>query len=222
MLTLVMAELFIIVGNRWRTLTNGSDGFTFSVPELINNKLIYCYLAIFFLIFVYVVLRRFTQSPLGRVLVAIRDNEERVEALGYNVFHYKLISNMAAGVTAGLTGVMYALGMKYINVPSVLGVDLALEALIITIIGGIGTLSGAVVGAGVIEVARVVLEKLAKVHPVFERWMLLFGIMYILIIMFFPKGIVGTIGGKLREKQVRGGINERKNLERKSLERKEF
>jgi len=219
MLTLVLAEAFIIVGDKWRTLTNGSDGFTFRVPGPLNNKLVYCYLAVIFLIIVYIVLRRFTQSPLGRVLVAIRDNEERVEALGYNMFHYKMISNVVAGVVAALAGVMYALGMKFVNVPSVLGVDLALEALVITIIGGIGTLSGAVAGAGVIEIARVILEKLARVNPVFERWMLLFGIMYILIIMFFPKGIVGTIILKMREKKDsrflerdKGGIYGRKNF----------
>jgi len=202
MLTVVLAESFMILGERWRALTNGSDGFTFQVPDFLNDKLVYSYLAVLFLIVVYLALRRFTLSPLGRVLKAIRDNEKRVEALGYNMFYYKLISNVVAGVVAGLAGVVYAIGMKYINVPSVLGIEIALDALIITIIGGVGTLSGAIVGSGVVEIVRVMLEKLAKVHPVFERWMVLFGIIYILIIMFFPQGIVGFIT-QIREKQLK-------------------
>jgi len=203
MLTLVLGEFFLILAERWRSLTNGSDGFTFRIPELIDHKLIFCYLAVLFLIAVYALLRRFTHSPLGRVLRAIRDNEQRVEALGYNVFYYKMISNIVAGVVAALAGVMYALGMKFVHVHGVFGLQVVFDALVITIVGGVGTLSGAIVGSGLLEVVRIFLEKLAKVHPIFDRWLLFFGIAYIAIVMFFPRGIIGTTMLKIREKELK-------------------
>ena len=71
--------------------------------------------------------------------------------------------------------------------------DITLDALLMTIIGGVGTLIGPIIGAGVIELAQHYLSGMAKEHPIFERWIIFFGIVYILAVIFFPKGIVGTI-----------------------------
>ena len=71
--------------------------------------------------------------------------------------------------------------------------DITLDALLMTIIGGVGTLVGPLLGAGVIEFAQHSLSGLARDYPIFERWIIFFGILYILAVIFFPKGIVGSI-----------------------------
>lgn len=193
MLTLAVAELIAVFANKWRAVTNGADGFSFRVPEFLRDRLTFAYIAIIAMLLVYFALRQFTLSPVGRVLQGIRENEQRMEALGYKITVYKIISSLVAGFFAAFAGILFALLMRFVNVSSVLGVDLTLNALLMTIVGGVGTLIGAILGSGIIEIVSQLLEKLSSTHPIFERWMLFFGLAYILIVLFFPNGIVGTI-----------------------------
>lgn len=193
MLTLAVAELFAVIGNKWSKVTNGADGFSFRIPEFLRDRFTFAYIAIILMILVYFALRQFTFSPVGRVLQGIRENEQRMEALGYKILYYKIISNVVAGSVAAFAGILFALLMRFVSVPSVLGVDLTLNALLITIVGGVGTLIGAILGAGIIEIVQQLLQSLAKTYPIFDRWLLLFGFAYILIVLFFPYGIVGSL-----------------------------
>ncbi|WP_243291350.1 branched-chain amino acid ABC transporter permease [Bacillus sp. FJAT-47783] len=192
MLTLAVAGLLMIIAEKWRWLTMGNDGFTFRVPDLFRDRLSFYFIALGFLMIVYMFLHRLTKSPLGKVLVAIRENEGRAESLGYQVLYYKVVVNMVAGIFAGLSGILYAISLRFVNT-TVFSIEITLDALLMTIIGGVGTLFGAIVGAGLIEFAQNGLMDLAKVHWIFERWIIFFGIVYILAVMFFPKGIVGTV-----------------------------
>ncbi|MEH7122576.1 branched-chain amino acid ABC transporter permease [Bacillus sp. JJ1773] len=192
MLTLAFSGLFLVAVEKWRSLTHGNDGFTFQIPDVLKDRVILYFVTLFLMIFIFLALRRFTESPLGRVLQAIRENEQRVESLGYTVIHYKIIASVVAGVIASFAGSMYVLTLRFVNT-SVFAIDVTLDALLMTIIGGVGTLAGAIIGAGLIEFAHHWLTGLAKVHWIFERWMIFFGILYILAVMFFPLGIVGTI-----------------------------
>jgi branched-chain amino acid transport system permease protein len=144
------------------------------------------------MILAFIFLWKFTNSPTGRVLVAIRENEQRVKFLGYNVLHYKIISTVVAGVTASLAGAFYAIHMRFVST-SVLTASKTIDALLATIIGGVGTLYGAIAGAGIVSFAGDYLSKLAKLNHIFERWYILFGLLYILIVMFAPYGILGLI-----------------------------
>ncbi len=82
--------------------------------------------------------------------------------------------------------------------------DVTLDALLMTIIGGVGTLIGPVIGAGLIEYAHHFLSsELADVHWIFERWVILFGTVYILAVIFFPKGIVGSIQGFVNKRKIK-------------------
>lgn len=200
LITLAVATIFLITAEQWRGLTRGSDGFNFTaqIPNdlfgfinLLDRQVIY-YIGLLFIILMFLLLRRFIYSPVGRTLQAIRENEARVSSLGYPVLHYKLISNVVAGVVAGLAGIMYAFSIRFVNPHSVLGVELTIDVLLMTVIGGVGTLFGAIVGAGIIEFSSHWLMNLRDVHPIFERWTILFGIIFILIVIFFPAGIVGT------------------------------
>ncbi|WNF38651.1 branched-chain amino acid ABC transporter permease [Bacillaceae bacterium IKA-2] len=191
MLTLAVSALFLVVAEKWRSLTMGNDGFTFQIPDLLRDRVSFYIVALIFMVVVFLLLERFTQSPMGKVLQAIRENESRVESLGYRVMHYKITANVIAGIVAGLAGILYAMSLRFVNT-AVFTVELTLDALLITIIGGVGTLFGAIVGAALIEYTRHALMDLASVHWIFERWIILLGTVFILVVMFFPKGIVGT------------------------------
>ncbi|MBT2657230.1 branched-chain amino acid ABC transporter permease [Bacillus sp. ISL-18] len=192
MLTLSLSGLFLVLAEKWRSMTFGNDGFTFRVPELLIDRTHFYWLSLCLMVAIFLFLKRFTNSPLGRVLQAIRENEQRTESLGFQVLHYKIAASVVSGVIAGIAGILYAISLRYVNT-SVFSMDITLDALLMTIIGGVGTLVGAIIGAGLIEFAHDWLTELAKEHVIFERWIIFFGIIYILVVMFFPKGIVGTL-----------------------------
>jgi branched-chain amino acid transport system permease protein len=192
MLTLAFSGLFLVLAEKWRTMTYGNDGFTFRVPDFLKDRTEFYLICLVLMVLFFLVLRRFIHSPLGRVILAIRENEQRTESLGYNVLHYKIIASVVSGVIAGISGMLYSISLRFVNT-SVFSMDITLDALLMTIIGGVGTLVGAIIGSGLIEFAHHWLTEMAKTHWIFERWIIFFGIIYILAVMFFPQGIVGTL-----------------------------
>ena len=202
MLTMAVSGLFLVLAEKWRTMTQGNDGFTFKAPEIFKDRMMFYFVTLACLVLVYLLLRRFVNSPFGRVLVAVRENEQRTKSLGFNTLHYKVIASVVAGVIASLAGSLYAVSLRFVNT-SVLTLDITLDALLMTIIGGVGTLIGPIIGAGVIELAQHYLSGLAKDYPIFERWIIFFGIVYILAVIFFPRGIVGTFREKLWKRKVK-------------------
>lgn len=192
MLTLAFSGLLLVLAEKWRSLTNGNDGFTFPIPSAMKDRTVLYFTALAVMAAIFLMLRRFTQSPVGRVLQAIRENEQRAESLGYEIVHYKVMATVVAGMTASLSGALYVLTLRFVNT-TVFGMDMTLNALLMTIIGGVGTLYGAIIGASLIEWAHHGLSELAKFHPIFERWIIFFGLLYILVVLLFPAGIVGTL-----------------------------
>ncbi|RHW37669.1 branched-chain amino acid ABC transporter permease [Lysinibacillus yapensis] len=192
MLTLAISGLLLVVAEKWRTVTKGNDGFTFRAPDIFKDRIVFYFCVLACLVIVFLLLRRFVASPLGKVLIAVRENEQRTRSLGFKTLHYKVISSVVAGVVASLAGSLYAVSLRFVNT-SVMTMDITLDALLMTIIGGVGTLVGPIVGSVVIEFAQHYLSGLAREFPIFERWIIFFGIIYILAVVFFPKGIVGSI-----------------------------
>ncbi|MHA6261102.1 branched-chain amino acid ABC transporter permease [Sporosarcina sp. CAU 1771] len=202
MFTLAISGLFLVLAEKWRTVTYGNDGFTFKAPEFFKDRIMFYCVTLLCLVLVYFFLRRFVNSPFGRVLVAVRENEQRTLSLGFNTLHYKVIASVVAGVVASLAGSLYAVSLRFVNT-SVMSLDITLDALLMTIIGGVGTLIGPILGAGVIELTQHYLSGLAKEYPIFERWIIFFGITFILVVIFFPKGVVGTIREKLWKRKTK-------------------
>lgn len=196
MLTLALAGLFLVAAEKWRPVTGGNDGFTFGLPEMLRDSTTLYLVCLVSMMLIFFGLRRFTQSPFGRVLTSIRENESRTESLGYKVLHYKVIASIVAGVAASFSGVLYMLSLRFVNT-SVFATDLTIDVLLMTIIGGVGTLIGPIIGAGLVEFAHHWLSGLSDVHWIFDRWIILYGTIYILVVIFFPLGIVGTIQSKL-------------------------
>ncbi|ALC85508.1 MULTISPECIES: branched-chain amino acid ABC transporter permease [Bacillaceae] len=219
MLTMAVSGLFLVLAEKWRTLTYGNDGFTFRAPEFFKDRMMFYLLVLACLVLVFFFLRRFVESPLGRVLIAVRENEQRTKSLGFQTLHYKVIASVVAGVVASLAGSLYAISLRFVNT-SVLTMDITLDALLMTIIGGVGTLIGPIIGAGVIELAQHYLSGLAKEHPIFERWIIFFGIIYILAVIFFPRGIVGTIRHAFWKRKNKGGVSVAINPTKRKAEAK--
>lgn len=198
MFTMAISGLFLVVAEKWRTVTKGNDGFTFRAPELFRERLYFYLFVVICLVVIFILLKRFVASPFGKVLVAIRENEQRTRSLGFKTLGYKIIASVVAGAVASVAGSLYAVSLRFVNT-SVMTMDITLDALMMTIIGGVGTLIGPIIGAGVIEFAQHYLSGLARDYPIFERWIIFFGILYILAVIFFPRGIVGTVQLKYRE-----------------------
>ncbi|WP_274308871.1 branched-chain amino acid ABC transporter permease [Solibacillus daqui] len=217
MFTLAISGLFLVVAEKWRTVTKGNDGFTFRAPEFFRERLYFYLFVLICLVIVFILLKRFVSSPFGKVLVAIRENEQRTRSLGFKTLGYKIIASVVAGAVASLAGSLYAVSLRFVNT-SVMTMDITLDALMMTIIGGVGTLIGPIIGAGVIEFAQHYLSGLARDYPIFERWIIFFGILYILAVIFFPRGIVGTVYMKYQEWSVKRG---RKSATLKFVEEKE-
>ena len=185
MVTLAFAELFFIVAHKWSRVTGGSDGLTgIPVPDWLLSRVAFYYFALLLAAAVFLLAQRLINSPAGSVMVAIRENETRAAVIGYNVFAFKLLAMVISGVLAALAGMTYALFLDYAY-PALVGIDTTVSALLMTLIGGVGTLWGGILGAAVVRLLGFWLSTL------FDRWLLVFGMVYVLIMMFLPSGVMG-------------------------------
>lgn len=144
------------------------------------------FIALAFTFLVYFLYRRFVNSPTGRVCIAIRENENRATMLGYNTFYFKLVALVISSITAGLAGTLHALFQPIVR-PDVAGLGFTIAALLMILIGGVGTLSGALVGAATFRLLSFWLDQnfggLSQ---------LTLGVIYVVIVLYLPYGIVGT------------------------------
>lgn len=203
MITLAFGEIIRHLAERWREVTHGVDGLTFPIPLIFRDRVMMYYYTLLFLIVMTLLLRQFILSPTGRVLQAIRENEQRAQFLGYNTTTYKLVGMQVAGVAAGMAGVMFALLTRFANT-ELLTVQQTLNALLVTIVGGTGTLYGAIIGTAFVQLVQHTLLELRGVHPIFTRWLLFFGSIYVLVILYMPVGILGAwkqLGSKLQKRK---------------------
>lgn len=192
LVTLGLASVFHIVvqASELADLTGADVGLQGVVPpEFLNTnterfRLYLIALVVTFL--VYLIYRRFVDSPTGRVCIAIRENENRALMLGYNTFHFKLVALFIASLTAVVASFLHTIHQPIVS-PNVAGLSFTVAALLIILIGGVGTLSGAIVGAAVFRLLEFYLESWFKEYAAF-----LLGLVYVLIVMFLPYGIVGT------------------------------
>jgi branched-chain amino acid transport system permease protein len=174
----------------------------------IDGRILTYYLVFASALVLFLLMLRIVNSPFGRVLQAIRENEFRAEALGYRTVVYRTIASAIAAGIAALAGALMALLLRYNGPEATLSFALMVDILLMVVIGGMGTLYGAALGATLVVLAQYYLqavmgtlsEALAAVpllaalfHP--DRWLLWLGALFVLTVYFFPAGIVG----KLRE-----------------------
>lgn len=170
------------------------------VPAFIspaNERLRFYFVALTVMVLIYLLYQRFVNSPTGRVCIAIRENEGRAQMLGYNTFYFKLAALMLSSLTAALAGFLHTLYQPIVS-PNTAGLGYTVTALLILLIGGVGTLNGAFVGAIVFRLLDYGLRRYIGESASFIN-----GAIYVLFVLFIPYGIVGT--WRLKSLQIKQG-----------------
>ncbi|OMP67282.1 branched-chain amino acid ABC transporter permease [Domibacillus epiphyticus] len=194
MLTLAFSQMIYSFIHQSTDLTGGTNGLSgIPSPQLggvdFSNPVFLYYLILLIFAAVFTGLSVLVRSPFGQVLIGIRENETRMKSMGYNTTLYKYSSFIIAGALGGVAGSLYTNFNGFIS-PSDVYWTMSGSVLIMVIIGGAGTMAGPVLGAGLI----VILETIVSSYT--NMWMLIIGVIFILFVVFFPKGIVG-IGNSL-------------------------
>jgi len=206
MITLAVASFFQILASQLSELTGGEDGLTFRLPELLRERITAYYVVLAVATVLFLALLRVVNSPFGRVLLSIRENEFRSEAIGYRLVTYRTVANCLAALGATAAGVLYALWLRYTGPDTTLSFNIMIDILLMVVIGGMGTMYGPVLGATLFVVAQNYLQDLMKLasgatagipllpqvlHP--DRWLLWLGVLFIVCVYYFPSGIVGRL-----------------------------
>ena len=222
MITLAVASAFQTLASQLSDFTGGEDGLSFKSPVVLSPSFepfdapllgvtvdgkIFTYYLIFTVVLVLLLaLLRIVNSPFGRVLQAIRENDFRAEALGFRTVVYRTWSNVLSALFACVAGALLALWLRYVGPDTTLSFEIMLDILLIVVIGGMGTIYGAVVGSALFVLAQNYLQDLLKLgHSALEgvpllaqvvtpdRWLLWLGVLFVLSVYHFPTGIVGRL-----------------------------
>jgi branched-chain amino acid transport system permease protein len=206
MVTLAFAQMLYSIFHDTR-LGGGSDGLYIYVrPELsiagfkpldLERPVEFYYLALILLVVVYAFLDRLLHAPFGRALAGIRVNEQRMRSIGYPVFIYKLAAFVLAGALAGLAGYLAACQFGFVN-PDILAWHQSGIVLMMVILGGMGRLHGAVLGALSYVLIQEVLSAPAVLGAYSKHWQLAMGSLIVVIVLVLPHGIGGFIDVALR------------------------
>jgi branched-chain amino acid transport system permease protein len=227
MITLAVASAFAILASQLSDLTGGEDGLNYRLPAALrasfslgdgslfgvrlNGRLLDYYLVYVVSVALVLVLLRVVNSPFGSVLMAIRENPFRAEAIGYRTVVYRTLASCIAAAVAALAGALLALWSSQTNPDTTLSFDIMVDILLMVVIGGMGTIYGAVIGAVLLVFAQNYLQDVLAVankalaglpllanlfHP--DRWLLWLGVAFILCVYFFPSGIVGSLRNRRR------------------------
>ncbi|MDB5852625.1 MAG: inner-rane translocator [Herminiimonas sp.] len=222
MITLAVASAFQTLASQLSDFTGGEDGLNFKLPEILSpgfsfsedpflgasldGKLLIYYIVFVCAVVLFLAMLRIVNSPFGRVLQAIRENDFRAEAIGYRTVVFRTLSNVLAAVFATLAGALLALWLRYNGADTSLSFEIMIDILLIVVIGGMGTLYGAVCGATIFILAQSYLQDFmavganatqnlpwlsALLSP--DRWLLWLGVLFVLSVYFFPTGIVGRL-----------------------------
>ena len=201
MITLAVASAFLILASQLSNITGGEDGLNYRLPAVLrpssrlfegfNGRLLDYYLVFAVSLTLILVLLRIVNSPFGSVLMAIRENPFRAEAIGYRTVIYRTLASCIAAATAALAGALLALWSSQTNPDTTLSFDIMVDILLMVVIGGMGTMYGAAIGAVLLVLAQNYLQSLVG-----DRWLLWLGIAFVLCVYFFPAGIVGRLRQK--------------------------
>ncbi len=222
MITLAVASAFLTLASQLSEFTGGEDGLTFKVPEAlrpgtqyveapflgasIDGRFLTYYLLFATTVVLVLTMLRIVNTPFGRVLQAIRENDLRAEAIGYRTVVYRTLASVLSALFATLAGCLLALWLRYNGPDTSLSFEIMLDILLIVVIGGMGTVYGAVIGSVLFVLAQSYLQDLMKlgagtfegipllgalVSP--DRWLLWLGILFVLSVYHFPAGVVGRL-----------------------------
>ncbi len=196
MVTIAFQQIFYFIAYKWNGLTGGFDGlrgFTraninlgFANLDIIKNDYVFYYFVLFVFAIVAGAMGLILRSPFGRTLLAIRENERRARFLGINIERHIWLAFTISAFFIAIAGGLYALLNNFAD-PSSLYTDLSGELVIMCVLGGIRVFWGPLLGAAV----YVVLQDWISSHTV--NWMFFVGLIFVVVVMFFPRGLLGII-----------------------------
>jgi len=203
MVTLALGQIVYYIFYKAESLTGGENGLRgvrvdefniLGIPVDFLNPLIKYYIILFFVVIAIWLISRILSSPLGAVMEAIRENEKRAAACGFDVARTKLLVFVLSAAICGLAGSLRALHLSIVPIDSLHYLQSG-QAVMMSILGGMGTFFGPFIGAAVMLYLEDVVTTFTK------HWMAVVGLVFMFFVLFFPKGIWGTILSKLQINQ---------------------
>lgn len=205
LLTLAFNALFYAVAVKWQAVTGGDDGLPVKRPSLnlgfvqlpMSDVTVFYYVTLIVIGCAVLSCWYFTRTAMGRTVLLVRENEERMQFIGYNPALSRMILFTLTAFFAGLAGSFYALFFKFVGVDAI-SIDMTTTALLMTFIGGTKNFFGPVLGAGFYIYFQNFLSNLT------DRWPLFMGILFVLMVLFAPQGLSGLIGSLVELFRTRG------------------
>jgi branched-chain amino acid transport system permease protein len=215
MVTLAFAQTIYFAVNQWGSVTGGENGLQGVPRELggldLSEPFYFYYAALPMILAGMVLAWRIVRSPFGRVLVAIRDNPARVRALGYPVERYEVLAIVLSAGLAGIAGGLFAVSHGFASLQEVYWTTSG-KVVIMTVLGGIGTLWGAVIGAALLVLLE---DQLATAG--FDGINLVTGAVFVVVVLLFRRGILGTARHLLLVRRGRGAADPEPGVEPASM-----
>ena len=200
-LTFALSEVVYVIAIKWTSFTGGDNGLPVARPAMLNSPVRYALFALIVVTIAIAALHRIVNSPAGRVVQTIRQNERRARQIGYNTTAYRALTFMLSGTFSGLAGALYSPFIHFVS-PDVLFWTFSGQVIIMTIIGGAGAFYGPISGAVLFVVLRDFISSWSASNAVIggvavarlgEHWPLFMGLVFFLIILFEPDGIAGIL-----------------------------
>jgi branched-chain amino acid transport system permease protein len=200
MVTIAFGQVFYFIAFRWNTVTGGDDGLTgwsrqpinlgFTTIDILHNVNAFYYVVLFFFAIAAALMAWLLRSPFGRTLIAIRENERRARFLGIPVDQHIWISWVISCGFVSLAGALYALLNNFVD-PRALYWTQSGDFVIMAVLGGMRSFWGPLIGAAIF----VVLEDFLSSQT--QNWMSFVGLFFVLVVLFFPRGVLGIIRRKV-------------------------
>jgi branched-chain amino acid transport system permease protein len=200
MVTIAFGQVFYFVAFRWNSVTGGDDGLTgwhrqplqlgFGSVDILGNDKAFYYLVLLLFAASVAIMAVLLRSPLGRTLIAIRENERRARFLGIPVEQHIWLAFVISCLFASLAGTLYALLSNFTD-PRSLHWTLSGNFVIMAVLGGMRSFWGPLIGAAVF----VVLQDYVSSHT--QNWMSVIGLFFVLVVTFFPRGVLGIVKRKV-------------------------
>lgn len=199
MATIAFGQVFYFIAFRWNAVTGGDDGLSgwhrmpidlgFATVDILNNGTVFYYFVLFFFALSVAIMAGILRSPFGRTLLAIRENERRARYLGIPIEKHVWLSFVISCFFVSLAGTLYGLLNNFAD-PHALRWDQSGEFVIMSVLGGMRSLWGPLIGAAIFVVVQDYISSRT------ENWMSFIGLLFVLVVLFFPRGVLGIIRKK--------------------------
>ena len=197
MLTLAFGQLIFVIALKYREVTGGEDGVggypipSFNIPGVVSidmtDQINFYYFAVTVIIVCLWVLWFYTKTPFGSLVVGVRDNAMRIDYLGFKLPQTKAVNLIVSGCFAGIAGAIYALFQNLVSTLGVLDIGTSFAPILMAYIGGLGSFFGPIVGSAILHLLEDVTFRIT------EQIELVNGLVFILVVLFAPMGIVGLL-----------------------------